>query len=55
MKLEYTDIIRELSYTLFQALLEREPDLAQTVHELDSKFTLIVHFDNPFLHRVLAD
>lgn len=36
MKLEYTDVVQELSYKLFQALWEREPNLEQKVHELDS-------------------
>ncbi len=37
MKTGYTDIIVEMSHTLCQAVLEREPDLAQRVHELDGQ------------------
>jgi hypothetical protein len=33
MKLEYTDVVREISYTLFQALWEQEPELDKKVHE----------------------
>ncbi len=36
MKLEYTDVVQEISYMLFQALWKRELDLEQKVHELDS-------------------
>ena len=35
MKHEYTDVVQELSYKLFQAFWEREPDLEQKVHQLD--------------------
>lgn len=36
MKLEYTEVVQELSFTLFQALWERETDLEQKVPESDS-------------------
>jgi hypothetical protein len=36
MKIEYTDVVHSISYTLFQALWERESDLEHKVHELDS-------------------
>lgn len=36
MQIEYSDIVHSISYTLFQALWEREPDLDKKVHELDS-------------------
>jgi hypothetical protein len=35
MKLEYSDIVHEISYTLFQAIWEGEPNLDQKVHQLD--------------------
>jgi hypothetical protein len=37
MKTGYSDIIFEISHTLCQALLEREPGLAQRVHQLDGE------------------
>jgi hypothetical protein len=42
MKIGYSDIIFEMSHTLCQALLEREPDLAQKVHELDGEVNKIL-------------
>lgn len=42
MKTGYTNIIFEMSHTLCQAVLEREPDLAQRVHELDSEVNMIL-------------
>jgi hypothetical protein len=42
MKPGYTDIIFEMSNTLCQAVLEREPDLAQRVHELDGEVNKIL-------------
>ena len=42
MKPGYTDIIFEMSSTLCQAILEREPDLAQRVHELDGEVNKIL-------------
>lgn len=36
MQIEYNDIVQSISYTLFQALWEREPDLGNKIHELDS-------------------
>jgi hypothetical protein len=42
MKIEYSDILFEMSHTLCQALLEQEPDLAQKVHELDGKVNKIL-------------
>ncbi len=42
MKIEYSDILFEMSYTLCQALLEQEPDLAQKVHEVDGKVNKIL-------------
>jgi hypothetical protein len=42
MKIGYSDIIFEMSQKLSQALLEREPDLVQKVHELDSEVNKIV-------------
>lgn len=42
MKPGYTDIIFEMSHTLCQAVLEREPDLAQRVHELDGEINKIL-------------
>ncbi len=42
MKPGYTDIIFEMSNTLCQAVLEREPDLAQKVHELDGEVNKIL-------------
>ena len=42
MKPGYTDIIFEMSNTLCQAVLKREPDLAQRVHELDGEVNKIL-------------
>jgi hypothetical protein len=42
MKTGSTDIIFEMSHTLCQAVLEREPDLAQRVHELDGEVNKIL-------------
>ena len=42
MKIEYSDILFEMSHTLCQALLEQEPDLEQKVHELDGKVNKIL-------------
>ena len=42
MKIGYTDIVMEMSQKLCQALLEREPDLAQKVHELDGEVNKIL-------------
>lgn len=45
IKPEYTDVVREISSLLFQAMWEQEPDLDKKVRELDS----IV---NKFLRRI---
>lgn len=42
MKPGYTDIIFEMSNTLCQAVMEREPDLAQRIHELDGEVNKIL-------------
>lgn len=42
MNTGYSDIIFEMSHKLCQALLEREPDLAQKVHELDGEVNKIL-------------
>ncbi len=42
MKMGYSDIIFEMSQKLSQALLEREPDLVQKVHETDGEVNKIV-------------
>lgn len=42
MKTGYTDILFEMSHTLCQALLEREPNIAQKVHELDGEVNKIL-------------
>ena len=42
MKPGYTDLLFEMSHTLCQAVLEREPDLAQRVHELDGEVNKIL-------------
>lgn len=42
MKSGYTDLLFEMSNTLCQAVLEREPDLAQRVHELDGEVNKIL-------------
>lgn len=42
MKIGYSDILFEMSHKLCQALLEREPDLAQKVHELDGEVNRIL-------------
>jgi hypothetical protein len=42
MKIGYTDIVMEMSQKLCQVMLEREPDLAQKVHELDGKVNKIL-------------
>lgn len=42
MKTGYTDILFEMSDTLCQALLEREPDIAQKVHEIDGEVNKIL-------------
>lgn len=33
---EYTDVVQKISYMLFQAMWEGEPDLDKKVHELDN-------------------
>jgi hypothetical protein len=42
MKIGYSDIIFEMSHKLCQALLEREPDIAQNVHQLDGEVNKIL-------------
>ncbi len=42
MKIGYTDIVMEMSQKLCQVLLERQPDLAQKVHELDGEVNKIL-------------
>ncbi|MBE9193594.1 PhoU domain-containing protein [Gloeocapsopsis crepidinum LEGE 06123] len=42
MKTGYTDIVVEMSQKLCQALLKKESDLAQKVHELDGEVNKIL-------------
>lgn len=42
MNAEYADIIYEMSYTLFNAICEREPDLDQKVHQLDGELNKLL-------------